>query len=43
MAATILYGRPGTAMPPWRGLLNEAEAQWIAEQLLLGFPEEVSR
>lgn len=33
---TILYGRPGTAMPPWKNLLTEQEALWIAEQLKLG-------
>jgi cytochrome c55X len=41
MAATILYGRPGTAMPPWKSLLSEAQANWIAEQLVQGFPEEL--
>jgi cytochrome c55X len=40
LAATILHGRPGTPMPGWRGLLSEADAWWIAEQLLIGFPEE---
>ncbi|TRD23235.1 c-type cytochrome [Palleronia caenipelagi] len=30
----ILDGIPGTAMPPWRPLLTEAEAQWIAQYLL---------
>lgn len=40
MAATIVHGRPGTPMPGWRALLSEAEAQWIAEQLAAGFPEE---
>lgn len=40
VAATILYGRPGSAMPPWKTLLSEAQANWIAEQLLSGFPEE---
>lgn len=40
MAATIIHGRPGTAMPPWKTLLTEAQAQWIAEQLIAGFPEE---
>lgn len=40
LAMTILYGRPGTAMPPWRSLLTEAQAWWIAEQLIAGFPEE---
>lgn len=40
MTATIVHGRPGTPMPPWRAMLNETEARWIAEQLALGFPEE---
>jgi cytochrome c55X len=40
LAATIFHGRPGTPMPPWRAMVSEAEAQWIAEQLLSGFPEE---
>ena len=33
---TILYGRAGTAMPPWKTLLTEQEALWIAEQLKQG-------
>lgn len=37
---TILMGRPGTAMPPWKTFLTEAEAAWIVAQLLSGFPEE---
>lgn len=36
LVATILYGRPGTAMPPWQGLLDESEAKWLVEQLLKG-------
>lgn len=32
----VLDGVPGTAMPPWRPLLSEAEARWIAEFLLKG-------
>jgi cytochrome c55X len=40
LAQTILMGRPGTAMPPWKTFLNEAEADWIVAQLLRGFPEE---
>lgn len=43
LTATIMYGRPGTAMPPWQTLLSEAQAQWIAERLLEGFPEEIRR
>lgn len=34
LAAVILDGVPGTAMPPWRPLLSEAEAAWIADYLL---------
>ena len=33
LAQTILDGRPGTAMPPWRGLLSEEEVQWIVHTL----------
>ena len=40
MAATIVFGRPGTPMPPWRAMLSEPEARWIAERLASGFPEE---
>ena len=36
LAEVVLDGIPGTAMPPWRPLLTEAEARWIAEYLLKG-------
>ena len=39
LAATIYDGRPGTPMAPWKAMLSEADALWIAEQLLAGFPE----
>lgn len=39
LVATILHGRPGTAMPPWATLLDEAEAAWIVDRLVEGFPE----
>lgn len=39
IAATIYHGRPGTPMPPWRAMLDEGEAQWIAQQLRVGLPE----
>jgi cytochrome c55X len=39
----ILDGRPGTAMPPWRGLISEDDARWIARQLRDGFPNEALR
>ena len=29
----ILDGVPGTAMPPWRPLITEGEALWIADYL----------
>ena len=36
IAAIILDGVPGTPMPPWRPLLSEAEARWIADTLKAG-------
>ena len=39
MASTIYGGRPGTPMAPWKAMVNEAEALWIAQQLMAGFPE----
>ena len=36
LVGTVLYGRPGTAMPPWRIFVNEAEAAWIVRQLQEG-------
>jgi cytochrome c55X len=30
LALIILDGVPGTAMPPWRPLITEDEAMWIA-------------
>ena len=33
LALIILDGIPGTAMPPWRPLLTEDEALWIAAYL----------
>ena len=32
----ILDGRPGTAMPPWRPLLSEADVAWLVDRLLDG-------
>jgi cytochrome c55X len=40
LVATVLYGRPGTPMPPWGAFLNENEARWIVDKLLKGFPDE---
>lgn len=36
LQTVILDGIPGTPMPPWRPLLTEAEAAWIATYLLTG-------
>lgn len=33
LSVAILDGRPGTPMPPWRGMLTEGEADWIARYL----------
>ena len=43
LRATILYGRPGTAMPPWADFLSDAEADWLARQLKSGELGEISR
>lgn len=40
IAATILHGRPGTPMPPFRGILDDADVRWITRQLVAGFPNE---
>ncbi|MCU7905397.1 MAG: cytochrome c [Candidatus Thiodiazotropha sp. (ex Epidulcina cf. delphinae)] len=36
LAATILYGRAGTPMPPWRPFLSDLEATWLAERIKEG-------
>ena len=38
LVATIYYGRPGTPMPPWQQFMTEAEAEWIVQKLMSGFP-----
>ena len=40
LKATILQGRPGTAMPPWQRFLSDAEADWIVTNLQKGFPSD---
>lgn len=40
VAAAIVHGRPGTPMPPWRAMLSDGDARWIAVRLTQGFPEE---
>lgn len=39
LTLTILNGRPGTPMPPWRPFVTEAEATWIVDQLRKGFAD----
>lgn len=36
LVATIVSGRAGTAMPPWRPFLTEAEAEWLVARLQKG-------
>ncbi len=36
LTATVLGGRPGTPMPPWRGLLTEDEVNWLVARLREG-------
>ena len=33
LAAVILHGRPGTAMPPWSAFLSATEGEWLAREL----------
>ena len=40
LVATIIGGRPGTAMPPWQRFMTEAEAEWVVHHLQKGFPGE---
>lgn len=34
LIATIMNGRPGTAMPPWHPLMTRPEAEWMLDKLL---------
>ena len=34
IVATILDGRPGTPMPPWKSMLSRDDAVWIAAYLM---------
>lgn len=36
LVSTILNGRPGTPMPPWRELLTEDEVRWLVSVLRSG-------
>ena len=40
LVATVLYGRPDTAMPAWNSVLSESDAEWIVARLIAGFPHE---
>lgn len=33
LAWIVLNGLPGTAMPPWKGLLDETDARWLIRTL----------
>jgi cytochrome c55X len=33
LTTTILEGRSGTAMPPWRQFISESEARWLIRHL----------
>ena len=39
LVATVLNGRPGSAMPGWRRFMDEREAEWVVRSLIKGFPE----
>lgn len=36
---TILQGRTGTPMPPWKDFVSAPEAAWIVDGLKKGFPD----
>ncbi len=40
MVATVMNGRPGTAMPGWSRFMSEPEAEWVVRALMDGFPQE---
>lgn len=40
MVATVMHGRPGTAMPGWARFLSEPEAEWVVRALMAGFPAD---
>lgn len=39
LVATVLHGRPGSAMPGWSRFMNAEEAAWIVARLMDGFPQ----
>lgn len=40
---TIMQGRPEQAMPPWQGILSEAEVSWLVEQMKVGLKDGESK
>jgi cytochrome c55X len=36
LVATIVHGRPGTAMPPWQRFVTESEARWLVQRMQVG-------
>lgn len=40
MVQTVLDGRPGTPMPPWRPMLSVEEVRWLVDSLYEGVPDE---
>ncbi|MCF7203636.1 c-type cytochrome [Pseudomonas oligotrophica] len=39
LIATVTHGRPGTAMPGWKALLDEQDVAWLVDLLLEGYPK----
>ncbi len=37
---TIMQGRPGTPMPPWKPFFSDAEVHWLAQQLKQGIEDK---
>ncbi len=40
LIATVLDGRPGTPMPPWRFMISPDEAAWLVHRLKEGIARE---
>lgn len=40
MVATVMNGRPGSAMPGWSRFMSEPEAEWVVRALMAGFPSD---
>ncbi len=40
LIATVLDGRPGTPMPPWRFMISPDEAAWLVHRLKKGIERE---